>query len=194
MAALAQLIEAQTPQGKASVVAFSVGAVIALGLLASYPDRVERLFLSGPTPNFGRLATLSFELLARPLLSLLGAELRLKLVAASLNLTPDQAALLRADLEQLDLDLVSQINGVVANQPAIVGSLPVLITVGEREIGPVKQRARALVQSVENAQGFVVRGVGHVWNLEAPDLFHQTIRAWMKDGALPTQLTPLTGN
>lgn len=188
---LARIIQEQTSSGKASVIAFSVGAVIALGLLASHPERIERLFLSGPTPSFGRMATLSFELLARPLLSLLAAEQRLKLVAALLNLTPDQAAHLRADLEQLELDLVDQINGVVASQPAVSSSLPVLITVGEREIGPVKQRARALVHTLDNAQGFVVRGVGHVWSLEAPDLFLQTIRAWMNNEPMPPQLEPL---
>ncbi len=31
-------------------------------------------------------------------------------------------------------------------------------------------------------------GVGHIWNLEAPDLFTETVRAWITDQPLPRQL------
>jgi len=192
VAALVELVEEQTARGKVSVVGFSVGAIIALGLLAQHPQMVERLFLSGPTPRVGRWATRSFDLLARPLLALLRAEQRTRLVAASLNLTPAQIAYFRADLEQIDLPLVSQINAVVANQPVVNdSSLPALITVGEREMRPVKQRAKRVIAAFPNAQGCIVQGVGHVWSLEAPDLFQQTLRAWMVDAPLPTQLAPM---
>jgi hypothetical protein len=33
-----------------------------------------------------------------------------------------------------------------------------------------------------------VPGVGHVWNLEAPDLFNETVRAWITDQPLPQKL------
>ncbi len=31
----------------------------------------------------------------------------------------------------------------------------------------------------------MVPGVGHIWNLEAPDLFTETVRSWVTDAALP---------
>jgi hypothetical protein len=37
----------------------------------------------------------------------------------------------------------------------------------------------------------MIPGCGHVWNLEAPDLFVETLRAWFNDKSLPNQLIPL---
>ncbi len=34
-------------------------------------------------------------------------------------------------------------------------------------------------------------GVGHVWNLEAPNLFAATVRAWITNAPLPQELMPL---
>ncbi len=38
------------------------------------------------------------------------------------------------------------------------------------------------------ARAVMAPGVGHIWNLEAPDLFTETVRAWMTDQPLPRQL------
>ena len=38
------------------------------------------------------------------------------------------------------------------------------------------------------AKAVMAPGVGHVWNLEAPDLFTDTVRAWMTDQPLPKEL------
>jgi hypothetical protein len=44
---------------------------------------------------------------------------------------------------------------------------------------------------VEGVTGRMVRGVGHGWNLEAPALFTETVRAWLQDEPLPPELWPL---
>jgi hypothetical protein len=36
----------------------------------------------------------------------------------------------------------------------------------------------------------LVPGAGHLWNLEALDLFSQTVRAWIWDEPLPIKLVP----
>jgi pimeloyl-ACP methyl ester carboxylesterase len=38
------------------------------------------------------------------------------------------------------------------------------------------------------AKAVMAPGVGHIWNLEAPDLFTETVRAWMRDRPLPKEL------
>jgi len=35
-----------------------------------------------------------------------------------------------------------------------------------------------------------VRGLGHVWNLQAPDLFADVVRAWVRNAPLPGSLVP----
>ena len=37
------------------------------------------------------------------------------------------------------------------------------------------------------------QGMGHAWNLEAPALFNDTVRAWLTGGPLPARLQPMPG-
>ena len=60
------------------------------------------------------------------------------------------------------------------------------------------QSARDLAQAIPTAQAFEVvharkmsLAEEHNWNLSAPDLFTQTVRAWLADQALPAALKPL---
>jgi hypothetical protein len=40
-----------------------------------------------------------------------------------------------------------------------------------------------------NAQGRIAPGLGHGWNVEAPNLFNAMLRAWMTNTPLPKALT-----
>lgn len=189
---LAELIQCNVPAGRAAVVAFSIGAVVAVELCNRYPDLVTRAFLSGPTPRFSRFVTTMMNAVARPLLSLIGTKQRSRFMARSLGLTEDQMEAFQQDLEGLTIDLFIQVNEVVAeqNDPRPNG-LPALIFAGEKEIGAVKRRARELTKYYENGRGYIVRSLGHVWCLENPELFHQAIRAWMMDSELGEDFLPL---
>ncbi len=68
---------------------------------------------------------------------------------------------------------------------------PVLVVVGEKETMFAKRAARRLSKAIEGAKGVMVPGVGHAWNLEAPDLFTRTVRAWVTDAPLPQELVTL---
>ena len=65
---------------------------------------------------------------------------------------------------------------------------PTLVVVGEKEPGISKRHARTICRSAEGMVGKIVRGVGHVWNLEAPDLFNEMVRAWLSGKPLPSTL------
>lgn len=190
---LARLIRERSPRGRAHVVAFSVGVVVALALAAREPDLVGRLWLSGPTPRMGKSAVRVFNSLARPLLSLLGPGRRAKLVALSLGLNQAQMETFLADLDRLTLDLVGEINDVVAAQSTLpLPKRAALITVGAREIGATRQRARELMAALGDVQGYRVRDAGHAWSLDAPELFDDVLRSWMREEPLPTSLEPMT--
>ena len=68
------------------------------------------------------------------------------------------------------------------------GRVPILIVAGQREAFVTQQAAYAMCRAVPFARGALVPGVGHFWNLEAPDLFTQTVRAWLEDEPLPPKL------
>ena len=68
--------------------------------------------------------------------------------------------------------------------------VPVLVTVGQKEDFMVKRAARELSRTLP-AKAVMAPGVGHVWNMEAPDLFTDTVRAWITDQPLPQELVAL---
>lgn len=177
---LAELVRTEIPSGRASVLGFSVGAVIAIGLRNRYPDLVERVYVSGPTPKFGRLATALMNAASRVFLGVLSAELRGKLVARSLGLSETEVEEFRDDLGRITPELFFQINEVVANQPdPQPDGPPAVVFVGEKEIRPTKDRARHLAKVVGNDMMYLVPDLGHGWCVEDPELFHSTVRAWM---------------
>jgi pimeloyl-ACP methyl ester carboxylesterase len=191
--ALALLLRRRAHNGRASVVAFSVGAVVALALAARYPALVDRLLISGATPPIGPVARFASALLTRPLLTLLRGAQRAQLVALSLGLSQAQIGHFRTDLDRLTPDLVNAINAVVAYQePLPMTSTPALILVGANELRSVHRRARQLVAASPHRQGFVVGpNAGHAWHLQAPDLFDDLLHAWLSNTPLPSRLEPL---
>ena len=53
-----------------------------------------------------------------------------------------------------------------------------------------RHSAYELSRALPGATCVLVPGVGHLWNLEALDLFTQTVRAWMQNKPLPLKLVP----
>jgi pimeloyl-ACP methyl ester carboxylesterase len=190
---LADLIRVNVPSGRAAVVGFSIGAVVCIELINRYPDLVGKAFLSGPTPRLSGVATTVMNAIARPLLSLIGPQQRSRLVARSLGLTDDQVDEFREDLDQLTIDLFIQINDALAGQrDPQANSPPAVVFAGEKELGAVKKRARQLLHALGNGKAYVVRGYGHVWCLENPELFQRTVRAWMSGAEPGEEFVPLT--
>lgn len=67
---------------------------------------------------------------------------------------------------------------------------PVLVLVGEKETCTAKGMARRLAATIPGAVGRLVPGAGHLWNLQEPELFSATVRAWVTDEPLPPVLRP----
>ncbi len=57
---------------------------------------------------------------------------------------------------------------------------------GQKETFMAKSAARELSRTLP-AKGVMVPAVGHVWNLEAPDLFTAMVRAWITGQPLPQE-------
>ena len=66
--------------------------------------------------------------------------------------------------------------------------VPTLIVVGQEESFVTKHAAYEMSRALSGARCVLVPGVGHLWNLEAHDLFTQTVRAWIQDEPLPLKL------
>lgn len=178
---VADLIRQYTPTGRAHVVGLSMGGAVAVRMLMDVPEVIDHVMVSGTAT-------------------------RLDPVLASVNgmmgfLSPAQLAqliFLQSSIPQGYHPLV--LEGVRTVKPAAFGHfsqevtqielpqqahVPLLVTVGQQETWVVQQAAREMSRIIQGAKGVMVAGVNHIWNLEAPHLFTETVRSWVTDAPLP---------
>ena len=178
---VADLIRKYTSHGRAHVVGLSMGGAVAIRMLHDVPEVMDHVMVSGTGS-------------------------RVDAISSSLNammgfLNPDQLAqliFLQSNIPKRYHNLV--VEGLRAVKPAAFQHFsyelaqvempqnvhaPLLITVGQNENFVVQQAAREMRIAIPGAKGVMVPGVGHIWNLEAPDLFTETVRSWVTDAELP---------
>jgi len=186
---VADLIREQTLHGRAHVVGLSLGGLVALGLLRDVPEVVDHMMVSGTGGTAARFSPVIAALskLGKPLLHMLKPA---SLVSLGLrfNIPQPYLGVLREDVRHLQPEAIIHFaDGFVKMELPQGVHAPVLVTFGQKEKFMVKRAARELSRALP-AQAVMVPGVGHIWNLEAPDLFTKTVRAWMTDQPLPQEL------
>jgi pimeloyl-ACP methyl ester carboxylesterase len=190
--AVADLIREKSPTARAHVVGLSVGAAVGLELIRRQPEVVDRAILSGATPRVGAGMILFSELVYIPMLRLLPRERLAALVMKSGGIPAAYQDDFVNDLQHLNADLFRNINRAMSQTALPQGKTPpTLVVVGEKELGISKRHSRAICRSAEGMMCKIVMGVGHAWNMEAPELFNTMVRAWLGNKPLPPALQDL---
>lgn len=65
---------------------------------------------------------------------------------------------------------------------------PVLVMAGEKDYKIIKESARDLLNILPNSRGAMPLKVGHMWNIENPELFNNVLRCWITGDDLPEGL------
>lgn len=206
---VAALIGEQAAGGRAHVVGLSEGAQVIVQLLATAPEVVERAVISSallrPIPGLGwvsspALLAWAYRLSMQPLRhSQWWIRLNMKYAAG----IPD-AFYPEFERDWQQMTEPEFVDLMVANQrfrlPAGLErvDVPALVVAGKREYGVMKQSVRDLVAALPRAQGGLIDlGPGatlareHNWALTAPELFAQTVRAWIEGQPLPAAIKTL---
>jgi pimeloyl-ACP methyl ester carboxylesterase len=188
---VAELIRKRARGGRAHVVCLSAGAAVAVRLLHDAHEVVDHMLVSGaPTRMSPFLAKLND--LNEPVIRWLGPERLTNLVMRQFHIPAEYRLLIlegiRESRPEFILHYDYELTRIVLPGEA---HAPLLITVGQKETLPAKRAARELCRVIAGAQGRMVPHVGHVWSLEAPDLFVETVRAWITDSPLPSGLVAL---
>lgn len=188
---VAAAIRLRATNGRAHVVGLSLGGHVALSLLERHADMVDHAIISGvtdaPMPNRQwlkpQLFVMSFLLKRRGL-----AERQAK----SLNLSPEMQAAFTENLLAMSMPAYRRIwkEAVDYTVPTVLSTVNnrTLITAGGRETDIIMRTVDTIPNLMPNAQGRLAPGLGHGWNVEAPDLFNAMIRAWITDAPLPARL------
>ncbi len=201
--AVAQVIRARADGGVAHVVGLSEGAQVAVQMLATVPDLISRAVVSSallrPLPGAGwlmspRLLAWTYRWMMKPLRNNDGW-IRLNMKYAA-GIPTAFFPHFRQEFSQMTEH--GFVNLMMANQqfrlpPGLAQvHVPVLIVVGRKEYGVMKQSARDLAEVLPASRAVEVNlgrhsslAAEHNWALNAPDLFAQTVRAWLTDAPLP---------
>lgn len=194
---IAQIIEARAANGRAHIVGLSLGGYVALRLLEHHAARLDHVVISGVTA-----APMPNRALLRPQLWLMSSLLHRRwfanMQARSSRLPPDMQLAFVDNLLAMSLDAYRRIWEEAAYfevPPALRGvSTRTLITAGGRESNIITQAVRTIAKIMPDAQGCLAPGLGHGWNVEAPDLFNAMLRAWLTGRPLSSGLQMVHGD
>jgi pimeloyl-ACP methyl ester carboxylesterase len=178
------LIDAQVPSKRAHLVGLSLGADLALAITQIAPAFVDHVMVSAAAPLSKVFGKVVLALSTLPI-NFLYLEKQCKLAAKRLGVPEVYRAMFCEDL-LLAVNLTSTRHFIEAliELPQWLpyeAEVPILVTVGEQESLIAKQAAKKVLASLKRAQGIMIPGVNHVWNLQAPDLFTDIVRAWIED-------------
>ncbi len=205
---VAELIRIRAHGSKAYVVGLSEGAQITLALLPQAPELVERAIVSSalvrPLPGANLISpgliAFSVKCFVEPFKNMdWWIRLNMKYSAGVPEAYYPQ---FKRDFQNLTGDLFAHV--MVENQRFRLPeelqrvTVPTLVVAGKKEYGVMRQSVRDITHALPCAKGSLVvhtrklsLAEEHNWNMTAPDLFNQLVRAWITNEPLPTELQPL---
>lgn len=188
---LSRLILTTSTNGKTHVVGLSFGGVVAQALMVACPDVVDRVILSGTSTRMNKWIY-NLSLLNEPILRLLPASWLATLLCNEFGIPPRYRMILEEDVKAFSSKTLFKVMQTYLSIeiPSQTKS-PTLVAVGEKETVYARIAARKIARSIPSAKGVLVPGCGHLWNMEKPELFSETVRAWVMGKTLPAQLMPL---
>jgi pimeloyl-ACP methyl ester carboxylesterase len=196
---LSRLIQSKSPNGKAHVVGLSYGGVVAQALISCAPDVVERAILSGTSGRLSYFMSKVFRVYLKinePVLKVMSPGLLGKLLAFQFGIPSQYIEVLGEDMKHMDAAVMVKVlmRSYLDIRTPVNTSIPVLVTVGSRETPFAKSMAHNLTHQISGAKSIVIPGLGHIWNMQDPQLFARVARSWFNEGIIPEDLTPPLGN
>jgi len=188
------LIDERIPSKRVHLVGLSLGADLALAIMRLAPDYIDHAVVSAAAP-LGKVLGKCLVMLSTLPVNFLFFEQQSRLSARVLDIPEAYRAMFCEDLRlsvtpaftRRSIEALIDLQQLLPCESAV----PTLVAVGEKENGLAKQGAKKVAMCLKHTQGVIVPGVNHVWNLQAPDLFTDTVRAWIEDRPLPGVLRPL---
>lgn len=191
---LADLVRTHGHGGQAHVVGLSLGGVVGTALAARHPDVVRSLFVTGAilrgVRGVERWAGLAqIRLWSRPWYW--------RATARAFRLPPDAIDMfvttgLGIDRESVRRMVPQLYDGVPAGDLDGLRRLtvPALAITGEKESRTIRDAMDEVTSRVPHAEARLAPGMHHVWNVEDPELFHDTLVHWLTTGVPSPGLLP----
>lgn len=189
-----EVIEEQVPSKRVHLVGLSLGADLALVMMKLAPQHIDHVVVSAAAPMGKKVGKLLVGLATLPV-NFWYLEGQVKLGASMLGIPAEYRAMFCEDL-LLSTNAASSkhfVEALLDLTPLLPcdTTIPTLVALGAQEGMVAKRAAKRVMACLPHARGIMAPKVNHVWNLQAPTLFTDTVRAWIEDRPLPSVLLPL---
>lgn len=176
---------------KANLVGMSLGAQIIVQILSMAHEVVDHALISGtiarnsqPTESFLKLLDNLIELY----LPDKNKTICIMSYARSYNIPGDLRTKFKEStyvIEPYSLDKILR-ETILFKVPDNLehADVPVLVMTGEKDYRIINESALNLLNVLPNSKGATALKVGHLWNIENPELFNRVLRAWISNGDL----------
>ncbi len=186
------LIHEQSQDKKAHLVGISMGAQIVVQILSTAPDVVDHALISGtlvrttpPTKNFLKHLNHLIEIYT----PVKNNPLFIKSYMRSYNIPKNLFNKFKQstyDIKQDSLDKIIRENMLFKIPEGLENVYaPVLVVTGEKDYRFIHESAKKLSNILPNSKRAYALKVGHIWNMENPELFNKVLKAWINDESLP---------
>jgi len=192
------LIRAMAKGGKANLVGISLGAQIILQILSKSPEVVDHAMISGTlvhsiphTETFLKL----LDYLIKVYQPVKDTDFFIKANMRTYNIPKNLFNEFKEStylIKPASLDRILHEN-MLFQMPTGLNhtDVPVLVMDGGKEYKVIKESAQDLLEVLPNATGITAPKLGHVWNIENPDLFNRVLRSWIMDENLPEEVSSI---
>lgn len=189
------IIKNKAKNGKAHLVGISLGAQIIVQILATAPEVVGHVLISGalvrssqPTETFLNL----LDYLIKVYLPDKNKTIRIMSYVRSYNIPKNLRSKFKESTYVIEKDSLERIirENILFQMPSSLKNVEahVLVMTGEKDFIIIKESAKYLLNKLPNSKGAMALKVGHLWNIENPKLFNKTLRTWITDNKSPEEL------
>ena len=190
---VAALIEERATGGRAHVVGLSLGGSVALELLATRPELLDRVIVDGcaalPSVVIGPM-----KLGVAAISPFLRYGVVAKAIGRAFGIAPGPGldafvAQIRAADPRSFRHAFADANDTRITAALLAAPCPTLLVAGERELRHVRRSNRVLAERMPAAEARFVPGVGHGWgSIQLPDVHREMVEAWLAGTPLPAEL------
>ena len=193
---VAKFIKSMVPTGRVHVVGLSMGGQIALQLLSTHSELVDRMIISGTntSPNDSiRLLSPLLKLIMILYSPLKNTNFMIHANMKQYKIPHEYENEFRDDTKLITPDMYTQIavESMTYPLPSLVDASGLLVACGEKEPELIKKSARMIRLKYPGVPCVLAPEAGHNWSMEKPDLFTALIRSWVEHAPLPEELHQL---
>lgn len=192
------LIRTRAHNGRTHLVGQSLGAQVAVQILATHPEMLDHTLLTGTllrtSPHKETLLKL-VDHIFKNYEPVKDTRFFIKAYMRTYNIPKVYFDQFQVSTQQISGDALNRVlhENLFFKIPLGLEKVrvPVLVMMGEKDYKVIKESVHDLVQVLPNSKAYMVPKTGHMWNIESPKIFNSVLRNFLTGNPFPDEIKPL---